>query len=114
MMLHSLGYSQEFYKSYVQINPSTEKGKVFLLAVMSPISGNEEDDRAMANFTLDIGQSEEKVFLHKNYPNRKYIFKANAWTNKSEKVGVKLDFKVTDSDLVVYQSEQVVGAWKSF
>ncbi len=81
---------------------------------MSPISGNEEDDRAMANFTLEIGQSKEKVLLHKNYPYRKYIFSANAWTNESEKVGVKLNFKVIDGDLLVYQSEQIVGAWKNF
>lgn len=113
-ILSNVANASELYKTYIQINSSTKQVKLFVLAMLVPISGNEEDDRAMKNFTLSLGESQTKVFLNKNYPNREYVINVQAWDNEYEKMGVTVNFEVLDSGKSVYQSEQVVGAWQAF
>ncbi len=107
-------FGAEYYKSYVQINSSTEAGKLFVLAVLSPISGNDENDRAIENFTLSLGETQEKMFKNKYYPNREYLFKVEAWQNEFHKMGITVDFNVVDAGVSVYQNQQVIGAWEAF
>ena len=109
-------FSEEFYESYVQINPSTEEGKLFVLAMLSPLSGNDDDDddRAVENFTLALGETQTKVFNNKFFPEREYVFKVEAWKNEYHKMGVTVNFIVKDKNIAVYASRQVVGAWKTF
>ncbi len=114
VLIFNITFADEFYQSYVQINPSTESGKIFVLVVLSPLVEKGEDDMAKAFFTLAIGDKKRKVFKDKSYSDRVYVFDVETWQSSSDKMGVTVGVDVLSNGISRYQSKQIIGAWQEF
>lgn len=108
------GQSSPQYKTYVQLDPSTEPGKVFILALVSPIDENDKTDLGTANFVLAPGQSDSVIVGNRLLPDRGYEFNVSVEHGSSGGLLVEVQLTVRADDQVLYRSKHVTRGWKAF
>ena len=97
------------YETYVQVDPSSERNHLFVLALTKSL--NNKEDIASATFTLEPGETGNKNVRNKILPNRIYEFEVTVEKNNNGKLNVLVVTSVSNNngELIHKNKVQVHG-----
>ncbi len=111
--------AEEFFDVYVQVTPSNIEGKetypekLFILVVLSPLEGTEDQDGATQNFVIGYGESDSKVFKNRHFPEREYIFVSHARKDEHGRRWVEVVVDVMDGSNSIFRFKNVITVQKN-
>jgi hypothetical protein len=123
----ALAGGAEQYETYVQIDPSTTKGKLFVLVftrkpgnrmspdghVVSGLGSYSDGDGGFVTFVLAPGETGSRSVTHEHQPGK--LFSANVTvTREGKRVSVKYQAGVTQGAEKLYSSGGVVNVSADF
>ncbi len=109
-----IGMAEEFFDVYVQVTPSNIEGKetkpekLFVLVILSPMEGNEEEDGATENFVLGYGESETKIFKNRRFPERDYRFTCIVRKDENSRPWTEILVNVIEKDKSIFKLKNVI------